>query len=42
MINGFKIIRISIRTTNKDNQEQDDLGNLWGQFFAEKMGIPKL
>lgn len=35
MTNGFKIIGISTRTTNKDNQAQQDLGNLWGQFFAE-------
>lgn len=37
MINGFKIIGISTRTTNKDNKAQQDLGNLWGQFFAENI-----
>ena len=37
MTNGFKIIGISTRTTNKDNQAQQDLGNLWGQFFAENL-----
>lgn len=37
MTNGFKIIGISTRTTNKDNQAQQDLGNLWGQFFAENV-----
>lgn len=35
MTNGFKIIGISIRTTNQNNKAQQDLGNLWGQFFAE-------
>ena len=35
MTNGFKIIGISTRTTNKDNQSQEDLGKLWGQFFGE-------
>lgn len=37
MTNGFKIIGISTRTTNKDNQSQEDLGKLWGQFFAENV-----
>jgi len=35
MKNGFKIIGISVRTTNKNNQAQQDLEKLWGQFFAE-------
>jgi len=34
MTNGFKVIGISIRTTNANNQSQQDLGQLWGQFFA--------
>ncbi|WP_343691588.1 GyrI-like domain-containing protein [Chitinophaga sp.] len=38
MTNGFKIIGISVRTTNKDNQALADIGNLWSRFFAE--GIP--
>jgi predicted transcriptional regulator YdeE len=37
MTNGFKIIGISTRTTNKNNQSQQDLGKLWGQFFAENI-----
>ena len=37
MTNGFKIIGISTRTTNKDNQSQEDLGKLWGQFFGENV-----
>jgi predicted transcriptional regulator YdeE len=37
MTNGFKIIGISIRTTNKDNQSQQDLTNLWGQFYAQNI-----
>ena len=37
MINGFKVIGISIRTTNANNQAQQDLGKLWGQFFAENI-----
>lgn len=35
MTNGFKIIGISTRTTNKDNQSKVDLGKLWERFFAE-------
>jgi predicted transcriptional regulator YdeE len=37
MTNGFRIIGISTRTTNKDNQAQQDLGKLWGQFFSENL-----
>ena len=37
MTNGFKIIGISVRTTNKDNQASKDLGELWGQFYAENL-----
>lgn len=37
MTTGFKIIGISTRTTNKNNQSQQDLGKLWGQFFSENI-----
>lgn len=37
MTKGFKIIGISTRTTNKDNQAKQDLGNLWGQFFSQNL-----
>ena len=37
MTNGFKIIGISTRTTNENNQSQQDLGKLWGQFFDENI-----
>ncbi len=37
MTNGFKIIGISTQTTNKNNQAQEDLGKLWGQFFSENI-----
>jgi predicted transcriptional regulator YdeE len=36
-INGFNIIGISIRTTNKNNQSAIDIGNLWGQFYADNL-----
>lgn len=35
MTNGFKIIGISTRTTNKGNQSAQDLGRLWEQFYAD-------
>ena len=35
MTGGFKVIGISIRTTNANNQSQHDLKKLWGRFFAE-------
>ena len=37
MTNGFKLIGISVRTTNQNNQVQEDLGKLWGQFFSENI-----
>ncbi len=37
MTNGFKIIGISIRTTNENNKSQEDLTKLWGQFYAENI-----
>lgn len=37
MTNGFKIIGISTRTTNKDHQSKEDLGRLWERFFAENI-----
>lgn len=37
MTNGFKVIGISTRTTNKDNQSQEDLANLWGRFYGQNM-----
>ena len=32
---GFKLIGISVRTINKDNQASKDLGALWQQFFVD-------
>ena len=37
MTNGFKIIGISTRTTNKDSKAQQDLDNLWGLFFTQNI-----
>lgn len=37
MTNGFKIIGIATRTTNKDNKSQKDLEELSGQFYAENI-----
>ena len=37
MTNGFKVIGISIRTTNANNQSQQDLGKLWEHFFTENI-----
>ncbi len=37
MTNGFKIIGISCRTSNQNNQAQQDLGKLWQQFFSENI-----
>ncbi len=37
MTTGFKLIGISTRTTNKDNQAAQDLGKLWEQFFTDNI-----
>ena len=37
MTNGFKLIGISTRTTNKNNQAATELQKLWGNFFAENI-----
>lgn len=37
MTKGFKIIGISTRTTSQNNQAQQDLGKLWGQFYADNV-----
>ncbi len=37
MTNGFKIIGISTKTTNKNNQAQRGLIDLWGQFYAQNI-----
>ncbi|HNP21089.1 MAG TPA: GyrI-like domain-containing protein [Panacibacter sp.] len=37
MTNGFNIIGISTRTTNRNNRAQQDLGELWGQFYADNI-----
>lgn len=37
MTNGFKIIGIATRTTNKNNKSQKDLEQLWGQFYTENL-----
>lgn len=37
MIHGFKIIGISVRTTNKNNQVKNDLERLWNLFFSENI-----
>ncbi len=35
--NSFKVIGISVRTTNKNNKSGRDLGNLWNRFFKENI-----
>lgn len=37
MTAAFKIIGISTRTTNQNNQSAEDLGKLWSQFYAENI-----
>ena len=36
-INEFKIIGISVKTTNKDGQSAQDIGKLWQQFYMENL-----
>jgi len=34
-IDAFDIIGISVRTTNKDERSQKDIGELWARFMSE-------
>ena len=34
---AFKIIGISVRTTNENQQAGKDIGELWGKFMAEEI-----
>jgi predicted transcriptional regulator YdeE len=34
---NFKIIGISVETTNQNNQAATDLGQLWGRFYNEQI-----
>ncbi len=36
-INELKIIGIEVRTTNKDGQSAQDIGNLWGKFYSDNL-----
>ena len=36
-VESFKIIGIAVETTNQNGQNAEDLGNLWGQFFADNL-----
>jgi predicted transcriptional regulator YdeE len=33
----FKVVGISVRTTNKDGQSKKDISELWGRFMGENM-----
>lgn len=37
MMENFKIIGISVQTTNQNNQAATDLGQLWGRFYQEEI-----
>ncbi|RZJ78887.1 MAG: AraC family transcriptional regulator, partial [Chryseobacterium sp.] len=36
-IEPFKVIGISVRTTNENNQAAEDIGDLWGRFMNNKV-----
>ena len=36
-IEPFKVIGISVRTTNENNQAANDIADLWGKFMNEKV-----
>ena len=36
-IEPFKVIGISVRTTNENNQAAKDIGDLWGKFMNDKI-----
>lgn len=36
-LNPFKIIGISVRTTNKKGKSMNDIGQLWNRFYSENI-----
>ena len=36
-IDSFKIIGISVRTTNREDKATKDIGNLWNKFYSENI-----
>jgi predicted transcriptional regulator YdeE len=36
-IEEFKVIGISVRTTNQNGQSQNDIGNLWSKFMGQNL-----
>jgi predicted transcriptional regulator YdeE len=36
-VESFKIIGISVRTTNENGQAMSDIGNLWQRFYSENI-----
>lgn len=36
-IEGFKIIGISVETTNQDGKSAQDIGQLWARFYNEQL-----
>jgi predicted transcriptional regulator YdeE len=36
-IEEFKVIGISVRTTNQNGQSQNDIGNLWDKFMRQNL-----
>lgn len=37
VVENFKIIGISVQTSNQNGQNAEDIGNLWGRFFSENL-----
>jgi predicted transcriptional regulator YdeE len=33
----FKVIGISVRTTNENGQSQNDIGNLWAKLMGQNL-----
>jgi predicted transcriptional regulator YdeE len=36
-IDEFKIVGIAVRTTNRNGQSQNDIGDLWGMFIEQNL-----
>ncbi len=36
-VESFKVIGIAVETSNQNGQNAEDIGNLWGHFFAENL-----
>ncbi len=38
-LGAFQVVGVSVRTTNQGGQSQKDIGDLWGRFMSQNIGV---